>query len=91
MESFHHFELQVQQLCNPEDFKTNRDKLKRLRLSSYETLICLLKLGGEITTSIRAAEEIFKLSTETNLTEMELIELSTRFRFIHGVLDTRHY
>lgn len=91
MESFYQFELMVQQICNPEDFKDNRNSLKRLRLSSYEPFLYLLNIGGEITTSVRAAEEIFKLSKETNLTEMEVVELMQKIRFISGVIDIHRY
>lgn len=87
--SFQEFELLVQKLCNPSDFKQNKDKLKELRLSSHETFTSLLKLGGEITTSIRASEEIFKISTETSLTEIQIVELSTRFRMINAIIDER--
>jgi len=85
--SFNEFELEVQLLCKQKDFKKNRDKLREFRISSFETFVCLLQMGGEIVQSIRAAEEIFKISVKTSLTELEIIELSNRFRFINGLLD----
>ena len=87
--SYKEFELEVQHLCNPKDYKQNKEKLKELRLSSYETFKTLLKLGGEINTSIIASEEIFKISTETPMTEMEILELSSRFRMINAIIDER--
>lgn len=87
--SYLEFELQVQHLCNPEDFKKNKSELKNLRMLSYETFISLLKLGGEIANSIKACEIIFKLSTETLITEAELVRLSVKFRFINALIDEK--
>jgi len=74
--SFKQFELQVKHLCTPEDFNNNSGKLKKLRPYGYETFIYLLKIGGGITKSLRACQVIFKLSTETPLTESQIIKIS---------------
>jgi hypothetical protein len=89
--SFNDFKLKVQHYCIPEDFSKNNKMLENLPVSSYETFITLLKLGGQIEMSVKACDEISKLSTTTHLTEPELIELSTRFRFINGLIDERHF
>ena len=83
------FKRTVQPFCNPKDFSKNQDELKVLKSSSYETFISLLKLGGAIMPCIKAVEEISKLSVQTNLDEKELIKLSTRFRFINGLIDEK--
>ena len=89
--SFSEFELKVQLFCIPEDFDKNKHKLKSLRISSYDTFLCILKLGGKISNSIRVCEEIFNLSVQTHLTEIELVELSSKFRFINALIDEKGF
>ena len=89
--SFLEFEIEVQSLCNPEDFRENKDKLKDLKLSSHETFTLLLKLGGEIVPCIDALKIIFKISIETPLTEIEIVKLSSRFRQINAIIDEKHF
>lgn len=89
MNTFKLFETQVKHLSNPKDFKKNSDKLKELRLSSYDTFLILLKSGGEITTSIKASEEIFKICCEVSITQTETVSLLNRFRFINRILDEK--
>ena len=91
IESFKQFELEVKHLCTPEDFKENSEKLKNLRMSGYESFINLLKIGGEITTSLKVCDEFFKISTETSLTEEELSKLYMRFRCLYPILEERIY
>ena len=76
-------------LDDTEDFKKNSHKLKEVRISGYESFTTLLKLGGEITTSIKASEEIFKISQELLISESDIVELSMRFRLINGLLDEK--
>jgi len=85
------FNLRVQHYCTPEDFVKNYEKLNNLPVASHETFISLLKLGGQIECSIKVADEIFKLSVTTHLTEPELIKLSTRFRLLNALIDERHF
>jgi hypothetical protein len=91
LDSFNNFQIEVKHYCNKSDFEANKEKLINLRIGSYSSFINFLKLGGEITTSIRACDEIFKMSVETKLTESELVELSTRFRLINAILDEQIY
>lgn len=83
------FEEEVQSLSNPKDFEQNRGKLKELSISSYSTFKKLLKLGGEIIPSMKASDEIFRISQQTALSETELVELSMRFRMINGIIDEK--
>ena len=85
--SFRQFELTVQHVCHPEDFKQNKSKLKDVQLSSYETFIYILKLGAGIINAVRATDELYKLSIQTNLTESDLVQLSTKFRFINSLIE----
>lgn len=87
--TFEEFELRVQSLSSPKDFKKNKDKLKHIRMCNYDSFICILKLGGQISNSIIVCEEIFKLSIETQLTDLELIHLSNKFRFLNAFIDER--
>jgi len=86
-QSYKEFELLVKHFSHSEDFKQNSDKLKNLRLSSYEVFAALLKRGGEITQSIKACDLIFNMSRVTPLTEMEIAELTGKFRFINAIID----
>jgi len=90
-QSFFEFQLEVKHHCIERDFNDNKDKLCRLSIDSYDSFITFLKLGGEITTSLKACDEIFKISKETQLTESKLIELSTRFRLINAIIDENIY
>ena len=85
--SFLEFELCVQYLCSDEDYMTNRSMLQGLRLSSYETFLRLLRQGGKIEGSIKATNQISKMSEETRLTEEEILDLSKRFRLIILLID----
>ncbi len=85
--TFKEFETEVQQLCRPEDFNANNEKLKGLRISSYEPFTYLLKSGGDILPSLRVVDEIFKLSTETHLTEINLVNMMVRFNYFNGLLN----
>jgi len=87
MSTYSSFELEVQHLSSPDDFSKNRDKLKDLRVSSYETFSSLLRNGGNIESSIKVADEIFKMSASTQLRESDILELSNKFRLIIGLID----
>ena len=89
--TYRQFERIVKNYTNPADFKDNRFKLKRLNIASYDTFIKVLKLGAEITSGIRVCEEIFKISVQTALTENDVVELLTRFRFVNALIDSAQY
>ena len=85
--TFSEFELCVQNLCLKEDYINNRPRLKELRIDSYETFLSLLRNAGKIEYSIKAADEISKMSMNTSLTEVEILDLTKRFRLIIGLID----
>jgi len=86
-DSFNHFELKVQCLCVPDDFKKNRDKLKDVDVSNYDTLIFLLQTGVQLKNAIMATEKIFELSVHSHLTQPEILDLLPKFRLIIAFID----
>lgn len=85
--TYEEFELEVKCLCSPADFKKNGEKLKKLRFSSHQAFKNLLMLGGNITNSIKAAEEIFKISKKTYMTENEIVMYLNNFKLINSFID----
>tara|TARA_R110000850_G_scaffold257075_1_gene383315 strand:- start:320 stop:622 length:303 start_codon:yes stop_codon:yes gene_type:complete len=81
------FELEVKALSNKTDFKENKDNLKDIRVSSYNTFLDLLKLGSEIIPAIYVSEEIFKISTTTPLIESEIVKLIMKSRSLNAIMD----
>jgi len=85
------FQTEVKHFCNENDFNANKDKLLNIRVGSRAAFINLLRMGSEITPAIYVCDKIFKLSTKTKLTEIELIELSKEFILINALLDEKRY
>lgn len=85
------FELEVKALSNPSDFKENSDKLKSIRISSYDTFLDLLKIGSEITPAIYVSEEIFKISVATPLIESKIVKLIMKARSLNAIMDEQKF
>jgi len=90
--SFKNFELTVIHLSSIEDFKENKEKLKGLRISDYETFINFLKLGGEITQSIAACDEVFKVCREFSINEVDFINIfAGSFNKVNYLISQKYY
>lgn len=85
------FELEVKAISNKSDFKENKDSLKYIRVSSYNTFLDLLKLGSEIMPAIYVSEEIFKISTTTPLIESEILKLIIKSRSLNAIMDEQKF
>tara|TARA_B110000090_G_C13331773_1_gene427566 strand:+ start:874 stop:1176 length:303 start_codon:yes stop_codon:yes gene_type:complete len=89
--NYSRFELEVKAISNKEDFKENKENLKDIRVSSYDTFLDLLKLGSEIMPAIYVSEEIFKISNTTPLVESEIVKLIMKSRSLNAIMDEQKF
>ena len=89
--NYRKFELEVKAISNNLDFEENKNKLKDIRISSYNTFLDLLKLGSEITPAIYVSEEIFKISNTTPLMEDEITEIIMKSRGLNAIMDEKKF
>jgi hypothetical protein len=73
--SFRQFENSVRVLCDRQHFKTHREELKDIYISSYDCFVTLIKRGLNIRESKKACEKLFEISNSTGNTEEELLSI----------------
>ena len=82
--SFRDFKQEVSKIANREDFRQNNHRLDELKFTSFDTFICLLKMGAEITQAMTASEYIYDMSVETTFPQIDIIPVS----YTHLTLPT---
>ncbi|WP_319228402.1 hypothetical protein [Draconibacterium orientale] len=83
------FITSVRNLTTPEDFQNNHDHLNIVEPYMREAFCSCLKMGGMIIPSLKAMEMIDKISKETVLEPKQVVDLSSKFRWINAMIDER--